>query len=166
MKIGVSVTDGISKIKRKNQKIVSCSCCSVYELTIKYSWEGTNQYDLDTKTQAFGESVGWECGDSGTYVQWITGDITYLNSFEQVDVRVDQAKSDGLWSSSYNIECYAGWYIPAGGSGSANLIVEYKNKTKSKVINPGSQDSCASTSVATVTVYSTEQPDGSYFEIL
>jgi hypothetical protein len=146
---------------------VSCSCCGpVYQLTIKYDWAGTNMRDLDTKTTAFGESVGYDCGDSGTYVQWIGGDNTGLNGFEQVDVLVDTARTDGLWTSSYNISCFAGWYIPAEGSGPANLTVEYKGKTKSKTISPGSQDDCAATSVATVTVYSTAQPDGSYFQIL
>jgi hypothetical protein len=145
---------------------VSCSCCIVYQLTIKYDWAGTNMRDLDTKTTAFGESVGYACGNSGTYVQWIGGDNTGLNGFEQVDVLVDKAKTDGLWTSSYNIDCFAGWFTPAGGSGPANLIVEYNGVTKNKSISPGSQTSCASTSVATVTVYSIAQPDGSYFQIL
>jgi hypothetical protein len=122
--------------------------------------------DLDTNTFAFYESVGYACGDSGTYVQWISGDNRELNGYEQVDVLVDTARSAGLWTSSYNIQCYAWWYEPAGGSGPANLIVEYKNKTKNKSISPGSQRGCASTNVATVTVYSTIQPDESYFTIL
>ena len=142
------------------------SCCTDFQLTIKYDWSGTGMRDLDTKTTAFGESVGWSCGDSGTYVQWIGGDNTGLNGFEQVDILVNTAKSAGLWTSSYNIQCFAGWYAPAEGSGPANLIVEYKNKTKNKSISPSSQSGCASTGVATVTVYSTIQPDGSYFEIV
>jgi hypothetical protein len=122
--------------------------------------------DLDTQTRAFGQSVGFACGSGGEYIQWIGGDNTGLDGYEQVDVLVDKAKSDGLWTSSYNIDCFAGWYEPAEGSGPANLVVEYKNKTKSKSISPGSQNGCASTSVATVTVYSTQLPDESYFEIL
>jgi hypothetical protein len=160
----------MATIKLQNGKVIlksgkaSCSCC--FQLTIKYDWAGTNMSDLDTKTTAFGESVGFACGDSGTYVQWIGGDNTGLNGFEQVDVLVDKAKTDGLWTSSYNILCFAGWHEPAEGSGPANLIVEYKGVTKNKSISPGSQSGCASTSVATATVYSTAQPDGSYFQIL
>ena len=160
----------MATIKLQNGKVIlksgkaSCSCC--FQLTIKYDWSGTGMRDLDTKTSAFGESVGFDCGEGGAYLQWIGRDNTGLNGFERVDVLVDTAKTDGLWTSSYNIQCFAGWYIPAGGSGPANLIVEYKNKTKSKSISPGSQNNCASTAVATVIVYSTIQGDGSYFEIL
>lgn len=160
----------MATIKLQSGKVIlkdgkaSCSCC--FQLTIKYDWSGTGMYDLDTKTTAFGESVGFACGGSGTYVQWIGGDNTGLNGFERVDVLVDTARTDGLWTSSYNIDCFAGWFEPAGGSGPANLVVEYKGVTKNKSISPGSQDDCASTSVATVTVYSTAQPDGSYFQIL
>jgi hypothetical protein len=162
----------MATIKTKEGKVllkdgrVSCLCCNLYQLTIKYDWSGTGMRDLDTKTTAFGESVGYACGDSGTYVQWIGGDNTGLNGYEQVDVLVDLAKTNGLWTSSYNIECFAGWFTPRGGSGPADLIVEYKNKIKSKLISPGSQNGCASTGVATVTVYSTPLPDESYFEIL
>ena len=162
----------MATIKTKGGKVLlregkaSCLCCDLYQLTIKYDWGGTGMRDLDTKTSAFGESVGYGCGGSGTYVKWIGGDNTGLNGYEQVDVLVDLAKTNGLWTSSYNISCFAGWYKPAEGSGPANLIVEYKNKTKSKSISPGSQTGCASTGVATVIVYSTIQGDGSYFEIL
>lgn len=162
----------MATIKTKGGKVLlregkaSCLCCNLYQLTIKYDWGGTGMRDLDTQTSAFGESVGYACGGSGTYVQWIGGDDTGLNGYEQVDVLVDKAKKDGLWTSSYNISCFAGWYQPAGGSGPANLVVEYKNKTKSKSISPGSQYSCASTAVGTVIVYSTIQGDESYFEIL
>lgn len=145
-------------------------CCDDFELAIKYDWSGTGMSDLDTKTEAFGETVGWSCGDSGTYVQWLPGgdgdqDDTSENGFERVDVLVNTAKADGLWTSSYNIECYAGWYEPAGGSGSATLEVTYRGKTKTLGISPGEQSGCASTPVATVTVYATKQEDGSYFEI-
>jgi hypothetical protein len=149
----------------------SCACCEDFELAITYDWRGTDQYDLDTKTTAFEESVGWSCGDSGDYVLWLAGgsgaqDDTSQNGFERVDVRVDQARTDGLWTSSYNIECFAGWYQPAGGSGSATLSVTYKGITKTMTISPGTQNNCASTAVATITVYSTALGDGSFFEII
>lgn len=158
-------TDGVKRIVTKEGK-VSCGCCENYQLTIFYSWVGTGQKDLDTNTQAFEESVGYSCGDSGTYVQWIGGDNTEIDGQEQVDVRVDDARDDQLWTSSYTIECYAGWYSPESGSGPAELIVTYKGKQKTKTISPGSQDDCASTLVAFVIVYAEKQTDESYFEIV
>ena len=161
----------------------SCTCCGeAFELAITYDWRGTGQYDLDTHTSAFGEACGWSngdgpvgfefsCGVYGTYVTWLAGgsgaqDDQSLDGFERVDVRVDKARTDGLWTSSYNIECFAGWYQPAGGSGYATLRVTYKGITKTKTISPGTQYSCASTAVATITVYSTALGDGSFFEII
>lgn len=122
--------------------------------------------DLDTSTHGFGEDLGWDCTNAELYMQWISGDDTSLNGFEQVDARVDDAKDDGLWTSSVNIECYAGWYTPAEGSGSAQLIVEYRGDTKTITISPGSQETCASTHVATITVFSTVQFDGTYFSVV
>ena len=164
-------TSGAVKVKTDGGlRAVSCGCCESFQLTVKYSWEGTGQRDLDTQTAAFGESVGFGCGSGGTYVQWVGADTAEtgqaIDGYEQVDIRVDDARRDGLWSSSYNIECFAGWYEPAGGSGGAQLIVEFKGRTKSKSISPGQQNGCASTRVATVTVYSTAQDDGAFFEIL
>lgn len=160
----------------------SCTCCEGFELAITYDWRGTGQYDLDTHTSAFGEACGWSngdgpvgfensCGEYGTYVAWLAGgsgaqDDQSLDGFERVDVRVNKARTDGLWTSSYNIECYAGWYTPAGGTGNATLSVTYKGITKPKTISPGTQNSCASTAVATITVYSTALGDGSFFEII
>jgi hypothetical protein len=153
----------------------SCTCCGeVFELAITYDWRGTGQYDLDSSTQAFGESVGFDCCCSGVYVLWLAGgsgtqDDQSLNGFERVNVLVDKARTDGLWTSSYNIECFAGWYTPNGGTGNAGLSVTYKGitkpKTGPKTISPGSQESCAATSVATITVYATALGDGSFFEI-
>lgn len=164
--IKFNVYDGVRKILIKDDKL-ACECCGKsYQMTIFYDWSGTNQRDLDTQTTAFGESVGWFCGGSGQYVQWIGGDNTSKNGSERVDIRVDDAKKDNLWSSSYNILCFAGWYEPAKGAGPANLIVTYKGKQKTKTISPGSQEGCAGTEVATVVVYAVKQPDGSYFEIL
>ena len=149
-------------------KVVSCDCCISHQMVIKYDWSGTGKKDLDAATAAFGELVGWSCGDSGQYVQWIGGDNTGTDGMEQVDIRVDDARKDGLWTSSYNIICKAGWYTGANpvGSGPANLIVVYKGKTKTKQISPGAQDDCATNQVATITVYSSKQPDGTYFEIV
>lgn len=166
-------------IKLQSGKVVtkggkpSCACCGPsFEMSIKYDWSGTGQFDLDTSTTAFGESVGWSCGDSGTYVLWLPGGDPYSpddqgqDGFERVDVRVDLARVDGLWTSSYNVECFAGWYSSALGSGDARLEVIYKGVTKTKAIAPGSQSGCASTPVATITVYASPLGDGSFFEII
>lgn len=143
---------------------ISCMCCELsggeeYELAIRYGWEDTGMYDLDTKTTFLDESVGWSCGDSGTYVAWLAGgdgdqDDTGLDGFERVDVRVDLARTHGQWTSSVNIELFAGWYAPAGGSGNATVSVTYNGDTQTKTITPGSQSTCADTPVGTITVYS------------
>lgn len=143
--------------------LVTCQCCATsgddYELAVKYGWEDTGMLDLDTKTVFLSEQVGWSCGDSGTYVAWLAGgsgaqDDTTLNGFERVNVRVDLARTNAQWTSSVNIELYAGWYSPAGGSGPATVTVSYNGVTTSKTISPGSQSNCAATSVGTITVYS------------
>lgn len=159
----IRLIDG--KVVFKDGK-ASCACCGTEYVIIKYDWAGTGMRDLDSNTTAFGESVGYSCGYSGNYVKFVGGDATGINGFERVDVFVDRAKADGLWTSSYNIDCFAGWFTGAGGSGPANLEVEYKGIKRNKSITPGRQNNCASTSVATVTVYSTKQQDGSYFKIL
>ena len=160
-------SSGAIKIKTVDGlRAVNCACCQGFQMNVNYSWAGTGQRDLDTSTRAFGGSIGYFCADYSPYLEWITGDDTSENGSEQVDIRVDDARRDGLWSSSYNILAYAGWFEPAGGSGPAQLIVTYKGSTKSKSISPGSQSGCASTQVGTITVYSTRQPDGSFFDIL
>jgi len=168
-----TVTDegGTARVVTKEGK-PSCSCCEQFELAITYDWRGTDQFDLDTKTEAFSETVGWSCGNSGTYVAWLAGgdgnqDDTSQNGFERVDVRVDLAYTDELWTSSYNILCYAGWFEPAEGSGDFQLSVTYKGATKTETISdPGSSTSCVETQVATITVYATALGDGTFFEII
>jgi len=149
----------------------SCNCCDVLtELEIKYDWGGTGMYDLDTNTTAFGKSVGYNCGNSGLYVLWLPGssgpkDDQSQNGFERINVRVDSARTAGLWTTSYNIVCKAGWFYPVGGSGTCQLIVTYKGVTVTKSISPGTQNGCASTQVSTITVYSTDQGGGMFFEV-
>lgn len=146
---------------------VPCACCDQpYQMQIYYSWYGTGQSDLDTNTVAFGASVGFACGSGNDYVTWISGDNTGIDGLETVHVLVGDAKRDGLWTSSYNINCYAGWYEPATGSGPAFFQTVYRGVAKTKTIYPGVQSICASTHVATVTVYSQPLTDGTYFEIL
>lgn len=123
------------------------------ELAIDYDWSGTGMRDLDTKTAFLGAEVGWSCGSGSAYLHWTTSDNTGVDGEEHVDVEVDTARAAGLWTSSVAIGLFAGWYTPAGGSGPALVRATYKGVTKVKTISPGSQSSCASTSVGTVTVY-------------
>jgi hypothetical protein len=143
--------------------LVSCQCCEEsggeeYELAIRYDWQGTGMADLDTKTIFLTEQVGWSCGDSGTYLAWLEGgngvqDDTSVDGFERVNALVDLARTNGQWTSSVNIELYAGWYTPAAGNGNALVAVTYNGVTQSKTITPGSQNECAASPVGTITVY-------------
>jgi hypothetical protein len=131
----------------------ACPQCQFLELTIRYSWAGTGMYDLDTGTTFLDTKVGWSCGDGDEYIEWVSGDDTSIDGEEEVNVKVDSARADGLWTSSVEIFLYAGWYEPAGGSGNATVFVTYNGITDSVTITPGTQSDCASSSVGTVTVY-------------
>lgn len=109
-------------------------------------------HDLDTGTTFLGDKAGWSCGSGGDYMSW-SGDDTSADGTETITVDVEKALDDGAWASSVVIDCAAGWYIPAGGSGSATLTVKYRGDTQTKTVSPGSQSSCATTGVATITVY-------------
>lgn len=162
-------------VKRNNTSIllrsgkVSCTCCPglvLPELSIIYSWADTGMTDLDTKTAFVGEQVGWSCGSTGLYTQWLPGstggqDDTSLNGFEHVNILVDSARLAGLWTSSVNVELFAGWYIPRGGSGEAVATVQYNGNIQGKAINPGSQSGCTNTPVGTIIIY-----DNGTFDLL
>jgi len=174
MPLSVKLREG--KVLLKNGK-VSCTCCEG-ELAITYDWRGTGQTDLDSNTVAFGQSAGYNCGVGGSYVAWLQGgggpcapgescDDVSTDGFERVDVRVDTAKQDGLWTSSYNVECYAGWYAPQGGTGSFVLRATYRGQSRSVTISdPGPSSSCVTEKVATITVFANAQPDGFKFKII
>lgn len=147
----------------------SCICCQ--QLVVIYSWAGTDQWDLDTNTVFLNDSFGFACAKTGKYSEWVTSDNVLQNGEERVNIRVDDARVDGEWTSSVNIYCKAGWFIQdeetdhENGSGPANLIVKYRGQTKSKFISPGAQSNCASTAVGTITVYAEALGDGSHFQI-
>jgi hypothetical protein len=142
----------------------TCECCG--QLVIEYDWAGTGQTDLDTSTRGFGENLGYACDNEEIYLLWISGDDVSTDGVERVDVRVDDAKADSLWTSSVNIDCHAWWYEPQGGTGSFVLRATYRGHTKSETISdPGQGSGCASPHIAIVTVYSDELPDGTYHEI-
>lgn len=139
--------------RRKPRRCNNCDPCNGLELVIVYDWAGTGMRDLDTMTSFLDESFGWSCANDGQYLAWVSSDNTSENGNEQVNVKIETAHEDGAWTSSATIGLHAGWYTPAGGSGPAEVRVTYKGVTQSKSISPGSQSSCASTSVGTVTVY-------------
>lgn len=127
-----------------------CLTCCDNRLRITYSWEAPSR-DLDTGTTFLGATVGWSCGSSTAYLAWPSLDNTrYGPEIAFVDVKA--AFSDGAWTGSVDIDCAAGWYSPAGGSGAATLTVEFSGQTQSITISPGSQSNCASTPVARIVV--------------
>lgn len=139
--------------KRRPARCNNCDPCANPLLELKYTWGG-GAHDLDTGTTFLGETAGWSCSGSGStgYMTW-SGDDTSADGTETITVDVQRALDDGAWASSTVINCAAGWYIPAGGSGPATLTVKYLGDTQTKEVSPGSQSSCASTGVGTITVY-------------
>ena len=130
----------------------SC-CCNRYlpeNLYLEYRWAAPMR-DLDTGTTFLGGIVGWSCGSSAPYLLW-HGDNTG-NGPEIVEVDVTAAHAAGLWTNSVQVLCAAGLYIPAGGSGLAALYAFFNGVIKTKIINPGQQDSCATTPVGIITLH-------------
>lgn len=151
------------KVLRRKKKVV-CTCCQ--QLVVIYSWAGTGKADLDTNTVFLGESFGFGCPNSGPYSNWVTSDDTSVNGEERVNIRIDDAFDDELWSGTVNVTCKAGWYDDADGSGPATLFVKYRGKTSEPfTISPGTQHACASKTVATITVHATALANGNHFEI-
>ena len=134
-----------------------CCCRDCEVLKITYDWSESSSRDLDTGTTFVGTKVGWSCGNGNQYISW-SGDNTSQSASEYVLIYFKKALDDGLWNTSTTVNLAAGWYSPASGSGPAKVIVECYNVTdedtkKEKVINPGSQNNCASTNVGSVTIY-------------
>ena len=132
-------------------------CCGRGEVIISYDWSATSMKDLDTCTEVFHgtvdeQKVGWTIGYQTKYLNLTTRDNTGTSTYERVVFLARKSMSDGVWSNNTTIICKAGWYIPAGGSGSAKLTVKYNGVTQSITISPGSQSALASTLVATLTV--------------
>jgi hypothetical protein len=147
-----------------------CCCGNCEILKITYDWSESSSSDLDTGTTFIGYKVGWPpppssnaCGTGNNeYISW-GGDNTSSSASEYVLIYFKKALDAGLWNTSTQVDLAAGWYSPANGSGPAKVIVECYNVTdedtkKEKVINPGSQNVCASTNVGSITIYE----DGSF----
>lgn len=122
-------------------------------LKVLYTWPAS-QSDLDTATTFLGDTVGYSCGDSSTYMVW-TGDDTGTGGLEQVTVLISDAASNNALPTNFDIDAKAGWFAPAGGSGPASLEMYLENPMSgalygervSKTIAPGSQSGCATTPV-------------------
>jgi len=126
------------------------------ELFIQYSWPA-DQADLDTGTEFLNQQIGFACGSS-IYMSF-SGDDTGFGGFETIIVDIAQALQDGAWSMTTTVFLKAGWYIPAGGSGPADVRILFRDRMTgeevpgtglSVVYNPGEQSDCAATVVGTV----------------
>ncbi len=127
--------------------------CGVGMMYIYYEWADLgNSRDLDTKTTFLGNSVGWSVGGiPAWYILWPSNDNTG-NGPEIVYIHAARSLAQGLWSGQTTIDCCAGWYAPAKGSGPARVRVVHNGATQTKIISPGSQNNAASTHVASVTL--------------
>jgi hypothetical protein len=94
-------------------------------LRVTYDWTMTAVSDLDTGTSFLTEKAGWSCSPYGTYVRFVTGDSTAMNSREIVEIEVERAMNAGLWTSSVVINCFAHWY-PSGSTKSGTVILRAK----------------------------------------
>lgn len=144
------------KLILKNGK-ASCECCvlpfcSSGKLSITYDWSNSQSRDLDTGTEAFGGKVGYACSPSNAYLSW-SGDNTSTAATEKVCVDVIKARTNGLWSSSCNILCHAGWFAQPDNQDTATLIVSFMGLSKTKTIHPQYIPSCATHLVATIIFY-------------
>jgi hypothetical protein len=151
-----SIVEGDWLSPSNEYKGCCCNDCTVLKIT--YDWSESSSRDLDTGTTFLGTKVGWSCGDGSTvaYILW-SGDNTSASASEYVLIYFKAALDAERWSGSVEIDLAAGWYIPAGGSGPAKVIVECydvpnEDTKKTKTINPGAQSNCASTNVGKVTI--------------
>ncbi len=123
------------------------------QMRIIYSWPPPWR-DLDTCTVFLGGRVGWSSGPANEYQIWDSGDNTGPGP-ETVWIRLDDAHTDGKWTDQVSIQCWAGWYAPAGGKGGCTLTVTYNGITQRLTVpTVGSQSGSAegTTLAATVNV--------------
>ena len=121
-------------------------------LVVAYTW-GTDQQDLDTGTEFLGNTVGFAYADTAAYLLW-TGDDVNGGGAEVVVVDINAAIVAQDAVAPFMVNCFAGWYTPAGGFGPATLTFAIVNSTNgehfgaiSKTINPGTQSGQATTPV-------------------
>lgn len=133
-------------------------CGGCESLLITYDWEGTGQLDLDTATTFLGSTVGFGCQyetDTTYMTGWTDNTAPPQPQKETVTILFGAALAASQWSGSTTVSLNAGWYTPAGGSGNITVRVQCvgDNSTEQTLsVSPGSQNGCASTNVATVTI--------------
>lgn len=133
-----------------------CCCSGPCEiLEIRYDWIGTGKTDLDTGTTFLGTKAGYGCANNSPYMSW--RDITGTGATESVFIYFKAALDNNEWAGSTTVNLAAGWYSSAGGSGPAKVRVICHSDpaaaaAQEKQIAPGSQSSCASTNVGSVTI--------------
>lgn len=93
-------------------------------LVCEYTWP-RNRRDLDTGTTFLNETVGYGYADFAPYLLW-TGDDTTTGGREVVVVDIDSAVANGDVPSTFDIDCFADWFGPAGGFGPATLSVYFR----------------------------------------
>ena len=126
------------------------------EFVIRYSWPAS-QRDLDTQTRFLGGAVGYSVAGSAPFITW-TGDDTTSGGSELATIDIAAAAVSGGLPESFLVECFAGWYAPAEGSGPATIEVYLREKTTGAIsgrivrsISPGRQSGAASTTVGKIT---------------
>lgn len=169
---GLSILGSQQTDPEELKKDFGCCCLTIENLiiVIEYNWDNTDQRDLDTATEVFGQIAGYAC--DGNLPEWIVwqGDTIQADTKEEVYVYIGKAIKEELWpddQESITINLYAGWYKPAGGQGPATVYVysaqdvvndDLRQATQqSKAIEPGTQNRCASSDggrfVGSVTVF-------------
>lgn len=149
-KAGVGIAEDLlaSFLEKASHKVARGLVLKVF-----YTWPA-DQNDLDTATSLLGDTVGFGCGSTSTYMDW-TGDDTGAGGAEIVTVRISDAASNNALPTTFAVEAFAGWYSGNTGSGPASLELFLENPDSGvrygqpvfKTIAPGSQSGCASTPV-------------------
>jgi len=151
----------------------TCNLLRNEQVVVQYSWN-QGEDDLDSGTTFLDGTVGFDAPalpSDNPFLTWTSGDNTGNGGTETATVDVGKAYYTGKWSSTTTISCAAGWYALAGGSGPAVITITLVDKTTgeevksiSRKINPGKQDTLATTPVATILVTaSNDTPDATAF---
>lgn len=98
------------------------------QMRIIYSWPPPS-LDLDTCTVFLGGRVGYYNVYATDYMTMDSEDDQQTGP-ETVWIRLDDARSAGQWTDQVSIQCWAGWYTPAGGSGGCTLTITYNGITQ------------------------------------
>jgi len=142
---------------------ISCKCCT--QLQFSYAFNPVPYGGILQCVSAFGGQNGICCDTEWPYV------VVFDDPGNAGEILVADAKQDGLWSSTVNIDFYAAWngdsdagIIPYPGG---TLSVTYLGATKSiYVATMNENPSCDTSFVTTVVVSSDPLEDKTFFEFL